>query len=64
MSLKSRLTRLERHAPQGGEHAPVTDVEERRDVRVHVYRCACGDPGCHQRPELRIVLHGRGDHAP
>jgi hypothetical protein len=60
MTIKSRRARLEQHAPQTGEHAPATDIERQRDVTVHVYRCACGDPGCRQRPELRMVLHGRG----
>jgi hypothetical protein len=63
MTLKSRLARLEHHAPQAGEHAPVTDIDERPDVRVQVYRCTCRDPGCRWRPELRIVLNGRGNRA-
>jgi hypothetical protein len=57
MTIKSRQTRLEQHAPRAGEHLPVMDIEGRRDAWVHVYRCACGDPGCRQHPELRIVLN-------
>jgi hypothetical protein len=60
MTLKARLARLEHYAPQSGEHAAVMGL----DARVHVYRCACGDPRCPQRPELRMVLHRRGNRAP
>jgi hypothetical protein len=64
MSLKSRLARLEQHAPLGGEHAFVRVIEAHIDALVYVSRCACGDPWSRQHPELRIVLHGRGTHEP
>jgi hypothetical protein len=63
MTIKARLDRLEQHAPRGGEHHPVMDIEERMGAAVHVSRCGCGDPRCRQRPELRIVLHGRENRA-
>jgi hypothetical protein len=64
MTLKARLARLEHHALPVGEHSPVMDIEERIATRVHVYRCTCGNPECRQRPELRMVLRGRGNRAP
>jgi hypothetical protein len=44
MSLKSRLERLEQHAPLGGEQAFVRVIEWHIDALFYVYRCACGDP--------------------
>ena len=64
MSLRDRLTRLERQGPPVGEHQRVLDIVERETATEQTYRCTCGEALCAVHPSLTLILMRDTDGPP